>query len=78
MYSSNDIRVAVRQAVKIEMVKGLLWFVGAAAVTGITYMAADPGGSYVVFWGAMAYGGFRLLRAIYYWLNPEALLNKDQ
>lgn len=71
-----ELRHVAREASKVEMVQGLLWFVGAAVVTGISYLAADPGGSFVVFWGAMAYGGYRLLRAIYYWLNPNALLKR--
>jgi hypothetical protein len=74
---SQQMEAVARQAAKLEMIKGLLWFVGGAAVSGITYLAADPGGSYYVFWGAIAYGGYRLLRAIYYWLNPESLIRKS-
>ena len=58
------------------MVKGTLWLLGAAIVTGVTFLAADPGGTYFVFWGAMAYGGYRFLRALYYWLNPDALIER--
>ena len=58
------------------MIKGSLWLIGAALVTGMWYLSADPGESYVVFWGAMAYGAFRFLRALYYWFNPRALLKK--
>ena len=73
---TQEMRVAARQAAKAELIKGLAWFLLGAVITGVTYAAADPGGSYVVFWGLMAYGGYRLLRAIYYWLNPNALLRK--
>lgn len=73
---TGELRTIARHAAKAEMVKGFLWFIGAVVVTGVTYLAADPGGSYVVFWGAIAYGGYRLLRAIYYWLNPNALVKR--
>lgn len=69
---------AVRDLAKAEMVKGALWLVGGALLTGITYAAAEPGGTYAIFWGAFAYGGFRFLRALYYWANPEALLQKKK
>lgn len=72
----TELRAAARQAAKAEMVKGVLWLIGGAAVTGITYAAADPGGSFVLFWGALAYGAYRFLRAVFYWLNPDALLKK--
>lgn len=72
----NPMNEAVRQAAGSEMKKGVAWFAGAAALTVITYAAADPGGSYVLFWGAMAYGTYRLLRGFYYWANPNALLKK--
>jgi hypothetical protein len=58
------------------MIKGFLWFLGGAVVTTVTYVAADPGGGYYVFWGVMAYGAYRLIRAIYYWVNPKALLRR--
>jgi len=71
-----DPEAAARTAARAEMIKGTLWLLGTAVVTGVTYAAAEPGGTYVVFWGAMAYGGYRFLRALYYWFNPKALLKK--
>ncbi|HEX7098030.1 MAG TPA: hypothetical protein VF377_02215 [Acidimicrobiia bacterium] len=74
----NDyLKLAVQQAAKGEMLKGVLWLVGGAVVTGITYSAAEPGGTFFVFWGAMAYGAIRFLRGLYY-ANPKALLDKQQ
>ena len=70
----QEITEAARQAAKVEMLRGFLWFGGGAAITAITYAAADPGGRYMLFWGPMAYGGYRLLRAVFYWLNPKALV----
>jgi hypothetical protein len=76
MFTEADLLAAAREAAKREMTKGVLWFVGAAALTGITYATAGPGGTYVVFWGALAYGAYRLARAVYYWANPQALIKK--
>ena len=72
----QELRDAARLVAKAEMVKGLLWLIGGAIITGITYAAAEPGGSYFLFWGPMAYGAYRLLRAFYYWLNPDSLIRK--
>ncbi len=73
---SETMRQAAQAAAKREMLMGVLWLGGGGIVTLITYSAASSGGAYAVFWGAIAYGGFRLLRGIYYWLNPEALIKK--
>lgn len=70
----HEITEAARQAAKAEMTRGFLWFAGGAAITLVTYASADPGGRYMLFWGPMAYGGFRLVRAVYFWLNPKALI----
>lgn len=73
----DDIRnSAIKNAARAEFVKGLLWLVGALAISGITYAAADPGGSYMLFWGAALYGGYRFLRGLYYFVNPGALAGK--
>lgn len=65
-----------RAAARAEMIKGVLWSLGAAVISGVTYISAEPGGTYVVFWGALAYGGYRLLRGLYYWANPDALARR--
>lgn len=69
---ATEIRAA-RETAIAEMVKGLIWMTAGGLITGVTYLSADTGGSYFVFWGAMAYGAFRVLRASYYWLRPQAL-----
>lgn len=66
----------IQDAVKREMVKGVLWLVAGALVSLIGYAAASDGGSYLVFWGAMAYGAYRFIRALFYRFNPAALRAK--
>ena len=52
-----------RRVAHAEMVKGLLWFGGGAAVSLVGYASAKPGGSYPVLWGAIIFGGWQALRA---------------
>lgn len=42
--------------------RGLYWFAGGAVITLASYGAAEPGESYSVFWGAMAFGAYKALR----------------
>jgi hypothetical protein len=49
---SIDSTAATRAAARREMLKGTLWLVGAGLVAGATYLAADPVGTYAIFWGA--------------------------
>lgn len=51
-----------------QMLLGALWAVGGLAITGATYLSAEPGGSFVMAWGAVAYGLFEIGRgALKYW-----------
>ena len=46
-----------REAGKRNMIIGALWCVGGIAVTLYTLQTAKAGGSYVVTWGAIIFGG---------------------
>jgi hypothetical protein len=76
-----DVSVQAKAAARGEMIRGLLWFGVAIAITLGTYLYAatrENGGHYFVFYGAMIYGVYRLLRGLYYWAKPEALVRKAQ
>ncbi|HMR06455.1 MAG TPA: hypothetical protein PKA88_11775 [Polyangiaceae bacterium] len=49
-----------------DRLHGGLWFGGGLAVTVVSLMAADgpQGGQYVLAWGPMLYGGYRLLKSL--------------
>lgn len=47
---------------KDEMKYGALWFIGGLIVTVATYSLAENGGSYIVTWGAILWGGWQFLR----------------
>lgn len=61
-----------------EMKQGVIWFVIALAITFGSYLFASEGGMYYVFWGAMIYGIYRLIKGFWYKLNPESLLGKAE
>lgn len=48
---NNDVSYALDVAGK-EINRGMLWIVGGVVVSNGAYLTADPGGSYLVFWGA--------------------------
>jgi len=43
---------------------GLIWLIGCGLITLGTYEAAANGGSYFIMWGAMVYGGYRILKGL--------------
>jgi len=49
---------------KRNMIVGGLWCGGGAAVTAVTYANASGGGTYVVTWGAIIFGGFQFLKGL--------------
>jgi DnaJ domain len=52
------------QAVR-QLVVGLLWAIGAAGLTLITYASAKSGGGhYVILWGPIVFGAWRALKSI--------------
>ena len=63
---------AFRDAAKKHMLYGALWCVGGIILTAGTYQAAsnDPhGGSYMIAWGAIAFGFIDFLRGLFAYLG---------
>jgi hypothetical protein len=48
-----------------NMVCGALWCIGGIVVTVATYSAAEPGGTYLVAWGAILFGGLEFLQGLW-------------
>lgn len=62
VYDLSRLRAAAEQeASKKNLLYGALWCLGGLAVTLITY---SDGGSYVIAWGAILYGGIRFFRGL--------------
>jgi hypothetical protein len=55
---------AIAAVGKRNMIVGGIWCVGGTAVTIGTYTAASGGGTYVVAWGAIIFGGYQFLKGL--------------
>lgn len=47
-----------------DILFGSLWLIGGLFITIFTYTTAGSGGSYVVTWGAIIFGGAQLIRGL--------------
>ena len=59
-----------KKAAKREMVTAGLLIGGGVIVAALAYEWGSLAVGFVVFLGAVGYGGFRLLRGIYRWMRP--------
>jgi hypothetical protein len=48
-----------------DMLYGALWCIGGIVVTAATYSAAQNGGSYVIAWGTILFGGIQFLKGLF-------------
>jgi len=58
---------AIREAGRKNMLYGALWCIGGTLVTVFSYQAASndrEGGTYLVAWGAIAFGGVQFFRGL--------------
>lgn len=60
----KQIKEARLKHAKDDMKYGAIWCIGGLIVTGVTYMLAENGGSYIVTWGAILWGGWQYLRGV--------------
>jgi hypothetical protein len=51
-------------AMNKDVMQGGLWLAGGLVVTALTYSSASGGGSYVVAWGAIIFGGIQFFRGL--------------
>jgi hypothetical protein len=58
---SKAVHEAKREAGKKNMLYGALWCIGGTVVTVGTMMAAKGGGSFVIAWGAIVFGGLQFI-----------------
>ena len=56
---------AIRSAGGRNMLFGALWCIGGTVVTVATLAASSEGGTYVVAWGAILFGGIQFLRGLF-------------
>jgi hypothetical protein len=60
---------ALKNAGRKNMLYGGLWCIGGVVVTALSYQAAANagGGSYVLAWGAILFGGIQFIRGMLQW-----------
>lgn len=59
-----------------EALKGFLWLIGGALVSFFSYNnAAETGGKYVIFWGAIIFGGIQFIRAMINYFKIRKVLS---
>jgi hypothetical protein len=57
---------ALKRAGKKNMLFGASWCIGGIAVTAITYEAASQGGgTFIIAWGAVLFGGIQFLHGLF-------------
>jgi len=55
-----------------NMLYGAIWCIGGIVVTAATYSSASSrGGTYIVAWGAIAFGGFQFLKGLFQLLRGK-------
>lgn len=70
------LRTEIRSKASSMMSSGIVMFFIGLALTGISSSNAKPGGTYVVFTGLILVGIWRFLKGGYYYVNPDALIEK--
>lgn len=60
MNDKNEAKLVADQVIR----RGWYWVVGGLVFSLGTYAIAEPGSSYVVFWGAPLYGLYRVYQGI--------------
>lgn len=66
----------VKRGALKSLLGGIGIFLLGVIITAITYSAASEGSHYIVFWGAILWGGTVIIRAWYTLLNPYESLHK--
>ena len=62
----QQMKEAKNSAANKNMLYGALWCIGGLIVTAVTYSnASNEGGTYVVAWGAIVFGGYQFIKGIY-------------
>jgi hypothetical protein len=56
---------------KGDMIWGAVFCIGGLAVTIGTYAAAGPGGTFIITWGAIVFGGYQFLKGLFRYMGHE-------
>lgn len=71
-YIASPLAAAAREGARAQhrkqMLHGSLWMLGGAVISLFTYAAAEGGGTYFLFWGAVLWGAIDFMRGLFGWL----------
>lgn len=67
----KQIPVVNKEVGKKNMLYGALWFIGGVVVTVGTLSAASGGGTYIVAWGAILFGGIQFVQGLIQFLTTN-------
>jgi hypothetical protein len=67
--SSTEGKKDMAAAYSRKMLYGVLWVAGGIIATTMSMDAASDGGVYFIFWGAVVFGGWDILRGFVGWLE---------
>jgi hypothetical protein len=73
---SDQLLEGARRVAGKKIAIGLAWAVGGGILTAVTYNAASDGGSYFVFWGAILFGIWDILKGLYWLVYPQGMVNE--
>ncbi len=68
-YSSDRAEAADKYLKR--MMSGFLWAAGGLLLTSMSFQAASPGGTYIIFYGAILVGGFDFLVGFLGWISNQ-------
>lgn len=65
---------ALRQRARRMALVGFLWLAAGLGISIGSYLAAPPGGTFTVLWGAAIFGAYKCVRGLYFMADPAKLL----
>lgn len=68
----------VRRAAIRPFVSGLFWCLLGIVITAVTYNAASDGGHYLLMWGPILFGGYQMLKALYWIITGRVPVKIDK
>lgn len=68
----NQRKEAVRKAAEKAFIRAFFWCALGVIVTAASYSSARPGGSYLITTGLFIFGGWNMLRAVFYLMTGRA------
>jgi DNA-directed RNA polymerase subunit RPC12/RpoP len=68
----------VKKAFKKPIYVGLAWLIAGSIITFGSYSNAENGGSYSIFWGAIIYGAYKMIKSLVSYLNFDATSLREE